>query len=96
VIQPDNAQTININAAGHYQVTMKVYGNRDTCTFYLDTIVPGNSTIVKALFSNTTVCVGNSTKFTDESISSAGITQWSWDFNNDGVEDSNLQNPSYT
>jgi len=96
VIQPDNKQIININAAGHYQVTMQVYGNRDTCTFYLDTIVPGNNNNVKALFSNTTVCVGNPTKFTDESTSTGNITKWSWDFNNDGVEDSNLQNPSYT
>lgn len=97
VIQPDTNQVVSIDAAGKYQVTMTVIGNRGvTCTFYLDTIIPGNTGTPKALFSNTTVCVGNPTKFTDQSTPTGTITKWSWDFNNDGVEDSNLQNPSYT
>ena len=33
-------------------------------------------------------------QFTDATIVSP--ISWSWDFENDGVEDSNLQNPSYT
>ena len=33
--------------------------------------------------------------FTDETDGGT-ITSWSWDFNNDGVEDSNEQNPVYT
>ena len=32
-------------------------------------------------------------EFTDQSV---GATSWSWDFNNDGTEDDNTQNPSYT
>ena len=36
-------------------------------------------------------------QFTDESTSAVGeITSWSWDFNNDGTEDSTDQNPLYT
>jgi len=35
--------------------------------------------------------------FTDYSFDSSNtINSWSWDFNNDGVEDSNLQHPSWT
>ncbi|MFH1422408.1 MAG: PKD domain-containing protein [Planctomycetota bacterium] len=35
--------------------------------------------------------------FTDLSVDNAGaITFWSWDFDNDGVTDSTLQNPDYT
>ena len=35
--------------------------------------------------------------FTDNSYTSAaGITSWGWDFQNDGIIDSTLQNPSYT
>ena len=33
--------------------------------------------------------------FTDET-QGGNITAWSWDFNSDGIEDSNEQNPSYT
>lgn len=37
-------------------------------------------------------------KFKDESIADANfpIKSWSWDFNNDGVEDANIPNPEYT
>jgi PKD repeat protein len=36
--------------------------------------------------------------FTDTSFTSTpgGVTGWSWDFENDGIIDSNLQNPSHT
>lgn len=36
--------------------------------------------------------------FTDTSFSSAptGVTSWAWDFENDGIIDSTLRNPSYT
>lgn len=33
--------------------------------------------------------------FTDET-QGGNVTAWSWDFNNDGIEDSNEQNPSFT
>ena len=34
--------------------------------------------------------------FVDSSFSSATITSWAWDFNNDGMIDSTLQSPSFT
>ncbi|MBK9388280.1 MAG: PKD domain-containing protein [Planctomycetes bacterium] len=36
--------------------------------------------------------------FSDTSFTTApgGVTAWSWDFNSDGIIDSNLQNPSFT
>jgi PKD repeat protein len=33
--------------------------------------------------------------FTDNSTSYDGIVAWDWDFNNDGVTDSTMQNPTY-
>ena len=42
-------------------------------------------------------CTDLSCSFTDQSTDSDGtIASWSWDFNNDGVEDSTAQNPSHT
>ncbi len=39
---------------------------------------------------------GDIVQFTDQSIASnIPITSWSWDFDNDGLVDSNLQNPNY-
>jgi|GEM_PF-625258 len=42
-----------------------------------------------------------SVQFTDQtsintSVTSTGISSWAWDFNGDGIIDSNLQNPLYT
>ena len=97
VVPPNNTQTITANAPGKYKVTMTVVGNENiTCTFDLDTVIPGNTKLPVALFSNTTVCVGEPTVFKDESTPAGTITAWAWDFNNDGVTDSNLPNPSYT
>lgn len=96
VVPPSNKQSVTINKPGKYKVTMSVIGNSGaTCTFDLDTTIVGASTNANALFTNTTVCAGNLTKFTDGSTPVGSFTAWSWDFNNDGVEDSNLQNPSY-
>ena len=42
-------------------------------------------------------CTDLSCNFTDTSTDSDGtISSWSWDFNGDGVEDSAVQDPSYT
>jgi endonuclease I len=35
-------------------------------------------------------------QFTDQTSSPGEIINWSWDFDNDGMEDSDQQNPSYT
>ena len=97
IIPPSNTQSVKINKPGEYKVTMTVIGNSGvTCTYDLDTVIKGGTNQPTALFTNTTVCVGNPTKFTDGSKPAGSITSWSWDFNGDGVEDSNLQNPSYT
>lgn len=97
VLQPDNEKSVTINKPGAYHVTMTVIGNSGvTCTFDLDTVIKGSPDAPTALYTNTTVCVGNPTTFTDGSQPAGKIDSWSWDFNNDGVEDSKLQNPTYT
>jgi PKD repeat protein len=49
-----------------------------------------------ATFSNTIVCNGNSTMFSDSSTTPSGtINYWSWDFG-DGSALNYLQNPGYT
>ncbi len=97
VIPPDNTKTVTINQPGAYHVSMTVKGNSGViCTYDIDTVIKGSPNSPTALYSNTTVCVGNPTTFTDGSTPAGSIDSWSWDFNNDGVEDSNLQNPTYT
>lgn len=50
-----------------------------------------------ANFTSSSECFGNATNFVDNSLSNGGIiTQWNWDFNNDGVVDNTSQNPTNT
>ncbi|MEO6903010.1 MAG: PKD domain-containing protein [Bacteroidia bacterium] len=95
VIAPVDQKEVNINAPGKYTVKMTIKGNDGTeCTFAVDTLISNNATLPIALFSNTSVCAGQPLLFKDESTPKDSITAWSWDFNNDGIEDSNIQNPT--
>jgi len=84
------------NNFGTYTVTLTVWNSTDsdseTKTDYIHVYEPG---VVTADFTGTPRS-GNaplSVDFTDSSTGSA--TSWSWDFDNDGSEDSTEQNPTY-
>ena len=84
------------NAAGNYTVTLNA-----TNLVASDTVTKVNLTSVENLppmadFSSDPVAIliGCSVQFTDLSTNSP--TSWQWDFNNDGIIDSTMQNPSYT
>ncbi len=47
-------------------------------------------------FTPDTACAGNVSQFMDVTATASGIQNWSWDFDNDGNEDANTQNPTYT
>lgn len=95
VIQPDNRQTVSVNKPGKYTVTMSVVGNSGvTCTYNLDTTIAGNTDLPVADFSSTVVCAGSTTNFTDKSTPTGTITEWAWDFDNNGTVDSKVQNPT--
>jgi gliding motility-associated-like protein len=49
-----------------------------------------------AEFTTANVCDGYPVGFTDASTPAATITNWNWDFNNDGIVDNTQQSPSYT
>lgn len=78
--------------AGNYTVTLVVYNNGcvdDT------TIVVNVSAQPTAAFTFTNECYGTITGFTDLSNPNGGtISGWDWDFDNNGVVDNSIQNPS--
>lgn len=94
IVGSTSGQTATIDAGGTYQcVITSVAG--PSCTTTL-TITVGSSPLNPvASFTNTTVCAGLPTAFTDTSTP-GGISGWSWDFNADGTPDDLTQNPSYT
>jgi len=64
----------------------------------LDVEPPPVTPIAKFTWTPESPQVGEEVQFTDASTTPAGttITKWSWDFDGNGTEDSNEQNPKYT
>jgi parallel beta-helix repeat protein len=84
-------------APGTYTVRLTAYNAGGSSTF----IKPGYITVseIPAPVSNFTASPRIGTRpltvyFTD--LTSGNPTTWAWDFNNDGIVDSNERNPSYT
>ncbi|MBW6481975.1 MAG: PKD domain-containing protein [Vicingaceae bacterium] len=76
-----------------YNVTLTVTDQNGCSTNTTFTVNFGGPT---AEFTTANVCDGNVVSFTDASMPTGTITNWNWDFNNDGVVDNNAQNPTFT
>jgi len=95
VVSGGSSEQVTINQPGPYTVTMTTFGNQP-CTFTLDTIIPGSPSNPAANFTYTPACAGDPIVFTDASTPAGQITNWAWDFDNNGTPDAMTQNPSHT
>lgn len=93
----DNTQnpTHQYASSGVKNVTLTVVTDSG-CTHTFNTNVEVYNNPI-ANFTPDTVCNSAASNFTDQTtLGDFGIATWSWDFNADNNEDSNVQNPSYT
>ena len=82
-------------SAGSYSVTLTVNSNHN-CNNSLTQIVTVNP-IPNVMFSANSVCQGNVTNYINNStISSGSISNYVWDYTNDGTPDNTNQNTSNT
>ncbi|MBN8702575.1 MAG: gliding motility-associated C-terminal domain-containing protein [Bacteroidetes bacterium] len=88
-------QNITVNQGGHYQVTITPPTGA-SCSYTIDTIIPGIPIVPVANFSGTSVCLGSVAQFTDLSTPTGSVTAWNWDFDNNGTVDDTNQNPTYS
>jgi gliding motility-associated-like protein len=95
IVGSTTGQTCVVNQGGTYQVVITSVSG-PTCTTTLNITVGSNPSNPVASFTNTTVCAGSATNFTDTSTPAGSITAWNWDFDNDGVTDDVTQNPTHT
>ncbi|MBN4051406.1 PKD domain-containing protein [bacterium AH-315-M05] len=92
----DTSQTFLADTTGQYIVQVMIQSEDSIC-IKTDTINITVFPIPIAAFSFTSECFGTPTNFTDLSNSNGGtITNWNWDFDNDGIVDNTTQNPSFT
>ena len=84
------------DAAGNYTVTLTAsnLAASDTVTRVNLTSVVNLPPMADFSADPLVTLIGHSVQFTDLSTNSP--TFWQWDFNNDGVVDSTMQNPNYT
>ena len=85
-------QAITVYTAGTYTLTVTDISTGCTGTI---TATAAVNPLPTANFTATSVCIGNTTTFTDISnITTGAITGWAWDFGDGGI--SNAQNPTHT
>lgn len=85
-----NGATASNLCAGTYSVTVTDAAN---CTSVASVTITTSGSATAA-FSNNTVCLGQTTVFTDQSTSTGSITNWNWNFGNGNT--STLQHPTQT
>lgn len=91
---PNDRQTVDVNKAGTYQVSMGSLAGPNCSTILEITVTdPGPS---PAKFTPFTGCAGTYTQFTDVSVTTNPVTGWAWDFDNDNLADAVIKNPQYS
>lgn len=95
IVGSTTGQTCTVNAGGTYQCVITTVAG-PACATTLTITVGSSPSNPVASFTNTNVCTGTPTAFTDTSTPAGSITSWSWDFDGDGIADATAQNPSYT
>jgi gliding motility-associated-like protein len=89
--------TINVTTIDQ-SASVQVYATLNNCpgpiTTFTITVDPNPVALFTA---SSKVCVGSPMSFIDQSmVGSGAVTQWGWDFNNDGIfTDALAQNPQY-
>ena len=85
------------SGVGTYSVKLRVTNaqgsDTETKPAYI-TVVTAGMPVADFTASPTTVALGSPVSFTDTSFGTP--TAWAWDFDNSGITDSTVQNPSYT
>lgn len=95
IVGSSTTPSIGVNIGGTYQVVMTSVTGA-LCTSTLTITVLSSPANPFANFTSDIVCEDTPTSFTDISTPTDSATAWSWDFNNDGISDSNTQNPTNT
>ena len=79
-------------SVGNFTATLTAYNNGCVHDTTMNVVITPDAV---PFFIAEAECSGTSTTFTDQSTPNGAVTIWSWDFDNDGVEDDSSQNPSY-
>lgn len=95
IVGSSTSSSCVVDTGSVFQVVMtSVTG--PTCTSTLTITVLESPFSFFTNFSADTVCAGTPMNFLELSTPADSATAWAWDFTNDGLIDSNLENPTYT
>lgn len=89
----NNATVCHIFAEGNFTVTLRVEASDANVNSTANrTVTATRAPLASFTASSTSVNAGDTVNFTDTSTGT--ITNWAWDFDNDGAIDSTVQNPT--
>jgi len=86
-------QLITYDVSGTFSIELTAFSSNGNIDVASQTITILNGTAPDISFSTTNQCIANTNTFT--TTDNGDISSYSWDFNIDGIEDSNEQNPTY-
>ena len=84
--------TNRYSAQGDYRVELRVFNAGDSLSIREDTITVLDQIAPDISFTTDNACISVLNTFTS---SISGLTSYSWDFNGDNIEDSDLENPAF-
>lgn len=94
IVGSTTGSTAVVDTGGTFQVVMtSVTGVMCTSTLTITVLSSPFSFFTN--FTADTVCEGTITSFLEASLPADSANAWSWDFDNDGLTDSNLENPTH-
>ncbi|MEQ6121906.1 PKD domain-containing protein [Reichenbachiella sp. MALMAid0571] len=86
-------QLLTYDVSGTFAIELTAFSSNGNLDVASQTIAVLNGTAPNISFSTSNQCIANTNTFT--TTDNGDISSYSWDFNADGIEDSNEQNPNF-
>lgn len=80
------------NDSGTKEILLRAFDADENVSISIQSVEISNNVKPSISYTSENVCLSNINTFTP---SNSGLTSYSWDFNGDGIEDSNLENPTF-
>ena len=84
--------SVKFSDAGFYRIELRAFNSGDSVSIVEDTLEVLNQIVPDITFSTENQCILEENIF---SPSITGLVSYSWDFDDDNIEDSNLESPTY-
>lgn len=86
--------TVSFTAPGSYPITLSVSGSTFPTSYHTEEVIISDQQAPDVTLVNSSICISQSTTLSVDS--SSPLSSFSWDFDNDNIEDSNAETPIFS